>query len=225
MRIDFKTPSGQKCQGDLVVPEGEGKTPGVVLIQEWWGVNDHIRDVAARLAKEGFRVLAPDLYHGKTTKDPGEAAKMMGALDWKQALDEIAGAAEHLRAHESSNGKVAVMGFCMGGALSLASACNVPHLWAVTAFYGIPDPKFADYTKVTAPIMAHVAGKDDWVKPEAARAIQKQIHDAGKVMDLHVYDDADHAFFNDTRPEVHSPANAKLAWDRTLAFFKKHLSS
>lgn len=223
MRIHFKTPSGHECEGDLATPAGDGKTGGVVLVQEWWGVNDHVRDIAARLAKQGFRVLAPDLYHGKTTKDPNEAGKMMQSLDWKQAIDEVAGAAEHLRTHETSNGKVAVMGFCMGGAVTFAAACNVPKLAAAVSFYGVPDKKLADYKKVAAPILAHVANRDDWVKLEPVQAIQKEVQAAGQSMEICTYD-ADHAFFNDTRPEVYSKENAAKAWERTIAFLKKHIS-
>src|SRR5262249_18817780 len=153
---------------------------GVVLIQEWWGVNDHIRDVANRLAREGFRVLAPDLFHGKTTKDAAEASHMMSGLDWPRALKEVTAAAEHLRTHETSNGKVAVMGFCMGGALSFAAACQIPSLAAVVPFYGLPEK--ADYTKVTAPILAHFATKDDWAKPSLAEGIMKEIKGHGGKM-------------------------------------------
>jgi carboxymethylenebutenolidase len=227
MRIHFKTAS-HECEGELVVPSSassKGKLPGVVLIQEWWGVDDHICDVAARLAKEGFRVLAPDLFHGKVVarSDSAEAGHMMQGLDWKRALEEIAGAVEHLRTHETSNGKVGVMGFCMGGALSFAAACNISGLSAVVPFYGVPDKKLADYSKVTAPILAHFAKRDGWAKVEHAEAIKQALTAAGKPMWLETYD-ADHAFFNDKRSEVYDEASASLAWERTLAFLKEHLA-
>jgi carboxymethylenebutenolidase len=195
----------------------------VVLIQEWWGVNDHIRDLTERMAKEGFVVLAPDLYHGKVTKDATEAGKLMTELDTLKAVGEIAGAVAFLKEHPRSNGKVGVMGFCMGGALSFASACHIDGLGAVVPFYGIPPAEKVDYKKVTAPIMTHVAKKDQWVTVAKAEAVKKEIESNGHSCELHVYD-ADHAFANDTRPEVHDPANTKLAWERTVAFFKKHLS-
>jgi len=223
MRIKFKTPKGHECEGALAVPDAKGKTPAVVLLLEYWGVNAHIESIAARLAEEGFRVVAPDLFHGKVTKDASEASKLMQALDWQRALDDIAGAALHARAHETSNGKVGVIGFCLGGALSFATACNLSGLSAVVPFYGIPDRKLADYSKVTAPILAHFAKRDQWAKAELAEAIKKELHAAGKSMELFTYD-ADHAFFNDTRPEVYSPECAKLAWDRTLAFLRLHLA-
>ena len=152
MRIQF-----DGTEGELETPATKDKTGGVVLVQEYWGVNDHVRDIGKRLAAEGFRVLAPDLYHGKVTKSAEEAGKLMGSLDWPKALAEIVAAAEHLRDHETSNGKVAVMGFCMGGALTFAAAANIPWLAAAVPFYGIPNEKLADYTKEKAPILAHFA--------------------------------------------------------------------
>jgi carboxymethylenebutenolidase len=222
-RVSFKSKNGGDVAGELAEPTGTGKVPTVVLIQEWWGVNGHIKDLAERMAKEGFLVVAPDLYHGKIAKNADEAGKMMTELDTLAAVKEIAGAVAFLKEHPRSNGKVGVMGFCMGGALSFASACHVEGLAAVAPFYGIPPAEKVDYAKVKAPIMTHVAKNDQWVTVEKAEAVKKQIESHGGAVELHVYD-AEHAFVNDTRPEVHHPANAKLAWDRTVAFFKKHLS-
>jgi carboxymethylenebutenolidase len=222
-RVTFKSKTGSEMSGELAEPSGSGKVPTVVLIQEWWGVNDHIRDLADRLAKEGFLVVAPDLYHGKTTKDATEAGKLMTELDTLAAVKDIAGAVAYLEAHPRGNGKVGVVGFCMGGALTLASACHVDGLSAVVPFYGIPPAEKVDYAKVTAPVMMHVAKRDEWVTVGKAEAIKKQLDDRGHPMELHVYD-ADHAFVNDTRPEVYSKDNAKRAWDQTTAFFKKHLA-
>ena len=220
--IEFSSRSGQRASGALAEPAGSGKTGGVVVVQEWWGLNDHIRGWVDKLAAEGFVALAPDLYHGKVTKDPAEAGQLMTALDTLKAVDEICGAVKGLQAHPRSNGKVAVMGFCMGGALSFASACHVPGLACVVPFYGIPPAEKVDYGKVTAPILAHFAKKDDWAKPERAQEIKKTLEAAGKSMELHVYD-AQHAFMNDTRTDVHDAACAKQAWERTLAFLRKHL--
>jgi carboxymethylenebutenolidase len=222
-RVTFESKTGSDASGELAEPGGSGKVPTVVLIQEWWGVNDHVRDLCERLAKEGFLVLAPDLYHGKSTKDPTEAAKLMTELDTLGAVKDIAGAVASLKKHARSNGKVGVIGFCMGGALAFASACHIEGLSAVAPFYGIPPAEKVDYSKVTAPIIAHVAKKDEWVTVAKAEEIKKQLDGRGHPMELHTYD-ADHAFMNDTRPQVYDPANAKLAWDRTVAFFKKHLA-
>jgi carboxymethylenebutenolidase len=220
-RITFSTRSGE-ASGELVVPAGGGSAPGVVLIQEWWGVNDHIRALLDRLASAGFVALAPDLYHGRTTRDPAEAGQLMTALDKPRALEEIAGAVRHLASHERTNGKVGVMGFCMGGALTFAAAATIPGIGAAVPFYGIPSPA-PDYAEVKAPILAHFAARDGWAKPSDAEAIQRQLTARGQAMELHVYD-ADHAFMNDTRPDVYNPDAAKVAWERSIAFLKAHLS-
>jgi len=221
-RVEFVSKNGSKVEGQLAEPAGDGKVGALVLLQEWWGLNDHIKSIAERMAKEGFLVVAPDLYHGKSTKDPGEAGKLMTELDTLVAVQEIAGAVKFLKKHPRSNGKVGVFGFCMGGALSLASACHVEGLAAVTMFYGIPPAEKVDYAKVTAPILAHVAQHDEWVTVAKAEAVKKEVESHGKSFELHTYD-AQHAFVNDTRPEVYSADNAKVAWDRTVAFFKKHV--
>jgi carboxymethylenebutenolidase len=214
---------GGQVSGDLAEPSGTAKAPSLVLLQEWWGVNDHVRSLAERLAKDGFLVVVPDLYHGKTTKDPGEAAALMTALDTHAAMKDVAGATAFLKAHARGNGKVGVIGFCMGGALALASACHVEGLGAIVPFYGIPPADKVDYAKVTAPILAHVGKKDDWVTVAKGDALKAQLDGLGKSMVLEVYD-AGHAFVNDTRPEAYDEPSAKLAWQRSVDFLKKHLA-
>lgn len=221
--VTFETKNGKPASGAFAEPSGTARAPALVLCQEWWGLNDHVKSIAERLAKDGFLVVAPDLYHGTVTKDANEAAALMTALDTLQAVDEIAGAAAFLKAHARGNGKVGVIGFCMGGALSLASACHVEGLSAVVAFYGIPPAEKVDYTKVTAPILAHVAKNDDWVTVAKMEAVKKQLDAQGKPMQVEVYD-ASHAFVNDTRPEVYDETSAKLAWQRSVDFLKKHLA-
>ena len=221
-RESFKAKSGGEASGEIALPAGEGKAPAVVLLQEWWGVNDHIRSLLGRLAEAGFIAFAPDLYHGKVARDAETAGKMMGELDWAKAMDEIAGAAAFLAAHPRSSGKVGVTGFCMGGALTLAATTHVPQFAAAVAFYGVPGPGKADWSKVKAPIQAHFAARDEWAKPALAEEIKKELESRGQKMELHIYD-ADHAFVNDTRPEVHNPEAAKLAWKRMVDFFHHHL--
>ncbi|MBX3191555.1 MAG: dienelactone hydrolase family protein [Labilithrix sp.] len=221
--VSFTGKDGKKVDGQLAEPSGTGKAPAVVLVQEWWGINDHVKSLAERLAKEGFLVVAPDLYHGKIAKDADEAGKLMTELDTLQAVQEIGAAASYLREHPRGNGKVGVIGFCLGGALSFASACHVDGLSAVVPFYGIPPAEKVDYTKVTAPILAHFAKNDEWATVAKAEEIKKQLDAQSKPMTLEVYD-AQHAFVNDTRPEVYDAANAKLAWSRSVDFLKKHLS-
>jgi carboxymethylenebutenolidase len=223
-RIDFPARSGAATSGELALPEGSDKAPALVLVQEYWGVNDHIRSLADRFAKAGFVTLAPDLYHGKVTKDAAEAAELMRALDGKQAIDDIAGAVTLLAAHPRSNGKVGVVGFCMGGAYALSATSNIadPGVAASVPFYGMPHAGRLDPAKMKAPILMHVATRDQWVTPAGAQEIEAKVNAHGGSMKVEVYE-ADHAFVNDTRPEVYAPDAAKLAWDRTIAFLHQHL--
>ena len=221
-RVSFSTKSGATASGELVLPPGNGKAPAVVLVQEWWGLNDHIRSLIERLAAAGFVALAPDLFHGKTTKDAAEAGRLMQELDKANAVQEIGGAVRYLETHPRSSGKVGIIGFCLGGALTFAAAANIPELAAAVPFYGLPGP--VDWSMTNAVIQAHFAKRDDWAKASSAEAIKKELEKLGKSMELHVYD-ADHAFVNDTRPEVYSEPNAKLAWDRAIEFLRKHLAA
>jgi carboxymethylenebutenolidase len=220
-RIDFDSRNGDPIHGDLAEPAGTGKVPAVIVIQEWWGVNDHIRSLVDRFAAAGFLALAPDLYRGKTTKDGSEAMKLLEALDWKVAVDDVGGALAQLEKHPRCNGKVGITGFCMGGAVALASGAQIPSLAAVVPFYGIPDAS-TDFSGLQAPVLGHFAKRDQHIPPAAAEALEKRLKSAGKTVDIELYD-AEHAFVNDTRPEVYNPEQAKLAWDRTIAFLHKQL--
>lgn len=212
-RVSFPSSAGD-ASGVLVTPSGGGKPPGVVVLQEWWGVNEQIQSVAARYADEGFVALVPDLYHGQVATNVEEAGRMMKALDHGKAVQEIAGAVAFLR--ERSNGKVAVTGYCLGGALSLASAVNIRGLAAVVAYYGLPGD--LDWSKVDAPIQAHFAKHDDWATVAGAQKIKAAV---SVPMELHIYD-AQHAFANDRRPEVYNVEAAKQAWGHTLTFLRAH---
>ena len=221
--VSFEGTGGIKVSGALAEPSGAGKAPAVVLVQEYWGLNAHVKSLVDRLAGEGFLVLAPDLYHGKLAKDAAEAGQLMGALDTLEAMKEIGATASFLEGHARGNGKVGVIGFCLGGALSFAAACHVEGLSAVVPFYGVPPAEKVDYAKVTAPILAHFAKVDPWATVEKAEAIKTQVEATGHTMQLEVYD-AGHAFVNDTRPEAYDEKSAKLAWQRTVDFLKKHLA-
>ena len=216
------TPTQGALTGDLAEPVGTGKVGGIVLIQEWHGVNDYIRAVVDRFAAAGFLTVAPDLYHGKVVTNDADAAALMNGLDFGKAVGEIGAATRALKENPRSNGKVAVLGFCMGGALSLASACNVPGLAAVVAFYGTPDVDQLDLKKITAPVLAHFAKNDDWAKPEKAELIKQRMDALGKPMELHVYD-AGHAFMRDTDPTKYAPEASTEAWARTIAFLETHI--
>jgi carboxymethylenebutenolidase len=219
--IEFKAGSGAAASGAMALPEGTGKAPALVVVQEWHGVNDHIRSLADRFAAAGFITLAPDLYHGKVTTDDGEAAKLMTALDGKQAMDDIAGAVAFLAAHPRSTGKVGITGFCLGGAYTFAAASAIPQLAAAVPFYGVPPADRLDFAKMKAPILAHFASRDQWATVAAAENIKKEVLAHGGSMRLEVYE-ADHAFVRDGG-KAYAPEAAKLAWERTLAFLHEHL--
>jgi len=221
--VTLPSRSGAPTTGVIGLPEGNGKAPAVVLLQEWWGVNGHIRSLVERLSREGFIVLAPDLYHGAIATNPTDAQRLMNELQWPQALDEIAGALAWLKADPRSTGHVGITGFCMGGAGTLLSACAVPGFEAAVAFYGLPPAHLTDWKKADVPpIQAHFASTDEWARPERAMEIRDTLVARGKVMELHVYD-AQHAFMNDTRPEVYHPTHAATAWKRMVDFFHRHL--
>lgn len=218
--FSFKNPKGQEVLAYLAEPSVGAPGPGVVLVQEWWGVNGHMKSIADRLAKEGYRTLVPDLFHGKITQDAEEANRLMTALDWGAAVhQDIRGAAQVLK---NSGGKVAVLGFCMGGALSLAAAVHCPELDAAVCFYGIPAKELADPARIKIPLLCHFAKNDDWCTPAAVETLEAALKKAEVVLELFRYD-AQHAFFNDTRPEVFDAQAAGLAWKRTLDFLRKNL--
>lgn len=224
-RIDFASKSG-KVEGELAEPASggqSGKVGGVVVIQEWFGINDHIKSLVERFAGAGYLALAPDLYHGKIAKNEGEAGQMMQALDFPKAIGEIGAAAHYLKEHPRSNGKIAIVGFCLGGALTFATGAHVPGLAALVPFYGVPDLDKLDVSKITAPVLAHFAKHDDWAKPEKAEAIKKKLDALGKPMELHVYD-AGHAFMRDSDSSKYNEPSSKKAWERTFEFLKRHLS-
>ncbi|MBK8119172.1 MAG: dienelactone hydrolase family protein [Sulfuritalea sp.] len=218
--IEFNRPDGSACRGYLA-NAGQGR-PGVVVIQEWWGLNDQICGVADRFARAGFTALAPDLFKGRVTQDADEASHLMNGLDFPGAThQDIRGAVDYLRGVGA--GKVAAMGFCMGGALTIAAAVHVPNLSAGVCFYGIPPREFADPANIHVPFQGHFANMDDWCTPAAVDALEAAMRARGATPELHRYD-ADHAFFNERRGEVYDAACAGLAWDRSVAFLAKHLA-
>jgi carboxymethylenebutenolidase len=218
--VTFKA-NGRPGDGYLATPRG-GHGRGVVVIQEWWGIVDHIKDLCERLSHEGFLALAPDLYHGEKTTSPDVAGKLMMALNIAEAAKDIKGAANYLIDLDGVTPKqVAVIGFCMGGQLALNSACEFPEIIGnAVDFYGAHPAVKPDFTKLSGPVQGHFANRDKSTPPEAANALIQQIRDAGKQIDAHFYD-ADHAFFNDARPEVYDAEAARLAWERTLGFLRQ----
>ncbi len=223
--IKLKARDGREFQAALALPPGEKAVGTVILLHEWWGLNAHIQDLVDRMAVAGFVALAPDLYKGEVAKDPDSASKLMQALSWTEAAQTIGGALDFLKGHPRGNGKVGITGFCMGGAGTLYCAANLPGLAAAVAFYGLPPATYVDWTKAeTPPVQAHFSKTDPWAKPELAGTIRDTLVARGRTMELHLYD-AEHAFVNNTRPDVYSPENATLAWGRTVAFFRRYLAS
>ncbi|MBI4012226.1 MAG: dienelactone hydrolase family protein [Candidatus Rokubacteria bacterium] len=213
--------NGTKTSGYLATP-ASGKGPGVLVIQEWWGLVRHVKNVADRFAAEGFTALAPDLYHGKTASEPDEAGKLFMALNIAQAEKDLRGAASYL-AGQSSTGKLGVVGFCMGGQLALFAATLNPAIGACVNFYGVHPNVKPDYAKLAAPVLGLFAEKDSFVTPQVAREVDAAIKKAGKQSEIRIYPGVDHAFFNDERADVYDKAAAEDAWRRTLAFFRQHL--
>jgi carboxymethylenebutenolidase len=221
--IEFPS-NGSTAVGYLAKPEG-GKGPGVIVIQEWWGLVPHIEDVCERFAAEGFVALAPDLYRGTKVTEPDEAAKEMMAMELGRAGKDMSGAVDELRAR-SSRDKVGVVGFCMGGGLALVLATQRPDaVDACVSFYGLvpwPDAQ-PDYARLAGAVLVHVAGNDEYFSPAAAAVLEEQLRALGKRAEFHVYEGTDHAFFNDTRPEVHDVDASAVAWARTIEFLHDRL--
>lgn len=216
--------NGGTADGHLALPAA-GKGKGVIVIQEWWGLVPHIKDVSDRFAEAGFVALAPDLYHGAQTTEPGEAGKLMMALNIDESERDLRGAIKYLRAHPAvTSQKIGIVGFCMGGALSLYGACTSPDaIGACVIYYGGHPNVKPDLSRLSAPVLGFYGGRDDFVTPDIARDLQRQIRALGKEMELYIYDDCDHAFFNSDRPEVHNKEAAADTWQRTLDFFNKYL--
>ncbi|HZU06304.1 MAG TPA: dienelactone hydrolase family protein [Chloroflexota bacterium] len=221
--VEFPS-NGGTTPGYLASPPA-GRGPGVIVIQEWWGLVDHIKDVAERFAREGFVALAPDLYHGQATTEPDEAGKLMMALNIDQAARDLRGAIRYLvEQGGSTTSKVGVIGFCMGGQLALYAATVSPDLvGAVADFYGIHPNVQLDFTKLKAPVLGAFAELDEFVTPQAARELEEKLRQQGVPTDFKVYPGTHHAFFNDTRKEVYNEAAARDAWERTLRWFRTHL--
>ena len=222
--VEFPS-NGTTGRGYLAGPD-EGAGLGLIVIQEWWGLVDHITDVCDRFAAEGFTALAPDLYHGKSVSnsEPDEAGKLMMALNIAETAKDLRGAADALIAVEGvSPNQVGIVGFCMGGQLALYGACELPdRIAAAVDVYGVHPKVKLRLDNLDAPLLAHFALRDTSTPEDKARDFVRQLERAGKHIEAYFYN-ADHAFFNDTRPKVYSRADALDAWKRTIEFFNKTL--
>jgi len=227
MDTSFKRPDGKTLNGYLAEPKAGKNAPGVVVIQEWWGLNDQIRGVADKLAGAGYRALVPDLYRGKSALEAKEAEHLMNGLNFADAAgQDVRGAVQYLKSTGSE--KTGVTGFCMGGALTLLAAVNVPETDAAVAWYGFPPLEYVDASKIKAPLMGHWATQDQFFPIGKVDELEKKLRAANVKFEFHRYD-AKHAFANETAdskglpPLKHDPKAAEQAWKRTLDFFAKNL--
>ena len=210
--------NGGTAHGYLAVP-GSGSGPGLVVIQEWWGLTTHIKEVTDRFAAEGFVALAPDLFGGATTHDSDEAGKLMSELPVDKAAQDLAGAVDFLLGHEAvTSSKVGAVGFCMGGGFVIVLAAQQgDRIGAAVPFYGVLKEDYPDLSGLTAPVLGHFGEEDGFTTPEAARALADRIEkESGVTPEMHFYP-AGHAFFK------HDPEQARLAWSRTVEFLREHL--
>ncbi len=214
--------------GFLCRPKHTGRYPGLILIQEWWGLNDHIKGVAQRLAKEHFAVLAPDLYSRLghvVTQNGAEAAKLSGALDPGKTVADLMGGLRYLKTlPEVDPAKIGVIGFCIGGSFTLQLACRTGEIRCAVPFYG-EIPTNEEIEKLSAPILYIYGEEDGWIRKEEVQRLKEALKKFKKPGEVKTYAGAPHAFFNDSRREVYNPKAAKDAWKRTLAFLEKYLRS
>jgi carboxymethylenebutenolidase len=217
-RVEFPS-NGHTCQGYF-----NGKGPAVVVIQEWWGLVPHIEDLVDRFAASGFAAIAPDLYHGKTTKSPDDAGKMLMELDVERAYQEISGAADYVLGRpECTSQNFGVVGFCMGGALAQFTATRNEKVGAAVSFYGGFKQVPLQWENLNAPLLLIYGENDRGVPASQGIELEKQLRAMGKDVKVSVYPSADHAFFNDTRPEVYNAEAANDAWTRTIELFRQNL--
>jgi carboxymethylenebutenolidase len=215
--IEFLRPDGKTCPGYLV---GAPDAPGVVVVQEWWGLNAQIRTVADRLAEAGFRALVPDLYRGKVAHEPDEANHLMTHLDWGDAAtQDVRGALQHLAANGK---KAAVLGFCMGGALAILAGVHVPESAATVCYYGIPPADAADPAAMRVPFLGHFGSEDYWTTPAVVDGLEAALQRGGVKHEICRYPGLHHAFFNEANPR-HDPAAAALSFTRSVDFLRAQL--
>lgn len=219
--VEFTRPDGAKAPGYLAEPERLDRAPGVVMFEEWWGLNDQIKETADRLAQHGFRVLVPDLYRGRVAESREEAGHLSGGLNFGDAATEDArGAATYL--HHLGATKVGITGFCMGGALAMLAAMNDPEFDAAVVWYGFPPPEAGDPSTIDIPLQGHWAKHDEFFKIEGVDELERKLQAKGKPYEFHRYD-AKHAFYNPGGIGNHHPEHAETAWRRSVEFLEKNL--
>lgn len=218
--------NGSSAPGYLATPDGEGPFPGVVVIQEWWGLESHIKDVTRRFAAEGFMALAPDLYRGQVAEEPDDARRLVMELNIEQAMKDIQGAVNYLNSQPNvTQGGVGVVGFCFGGTLSGMMSYAGKNIGAVVAFYG-GRLAFTDENtpNVSVPVLAIYGEEDQGIPLELVRANEEKLREYGKTHEVVIYPDAPHAFFNDVRSHTYVAVAAEDAWNRTISWFRRYLT-
>ena len=219
-----KFPSGKDTiEGFLAVPEQPGRYPGVIVIHEWWGLNDWVKEQTQKIAEQGYVVLAVDLYRGKTATDPNEAHELMRGLPQDRAVRDMQAAFDYLSARKDVNGRIGSVGWCMGGGYSLQLAIHQPRLLACVVNYGALPTDPNDIQQIGAPVLGNFGGQDHGITPADVKAFQKSLTALGRYVDIKIYDDAGHAFENPNNQTGYKPADAADAWARTIAFLKKAL--
>ena len=222
--VEFQA-NGATAPGYLAVPES-GSGPGTIVLQEWWGLEDHIEDICDRFAAEGFFALAPDLYRGETTEQPDEAEQKMMAMSMERAEADMRGAVDFLAEQEGYEGEgVGSVGFCLGGGLSVWAATLNPRVRAAVSFYYVMPHGKPDFSKIAGPVQGHFGTADDFVALDDAKALESEIAEAsGQPVEFHLYEGAGHAFFNDTnRLGTYDADAAQQAWSRTVSFLRSNL--
>lgn len=224
--VSFKS-GDETASGFLVTPAGKGPFPAVLVIQEWWGLNDWVKDQARALAKEGYAALAVDLYRGKVTDKQEEAHQLMMGTPRDRALRDLKAAFNYLAGRpDARKDRIGAIGWCMGGMYSLAIATEEPRLAAVVAYYGAPPTDAAAIAKIKAPVLGNFGAEDKGPSPEQAKAFEAAMKKAGKTVDVKIYPGAGHAFANVNNPwGGYREAAAKDAWQRTLGWFAKYLKA
>lgn len=220
--VTWRSPRNADIHGHLEVPPGDGPVPAVLVAHEWYGLNDHVRDITRRLAAEGFLALAVDFYGQPATADDRVASERARALKSEDAILDVAGAVEFLRGHPRSNGKVGMTGFCLGGALTNVCACHVPGLSACAPFYGLGRRDLLTWKNAEMPIEGHYARHDTHIPIATVEQTFEDARAAGSNVTLHVYD-AGHAFMRDGDPRAWHEPSAKLAWGRLVGFMQRNL--
>ncbi len=224
--IEFPTAGSSSAPGYLATPAGE-RGPAVIVMQEWWGLDDHIRSICDRFADEGFIALAPDLYRGETTSQPSEAEQKMMALSMSEAEKDMCGAGDYLTAQPGHEGAgVGAVGFCLGGGLAVWAAATCPNVTAAVSYYYVMPHGKPDFAGINGPVLGHFGTGDEFVPVDAAKELEAELRDAGVDATFHLYEGGGHAFFNDTnRLGTYDAEHAQTSWQRTVEFLRSALAS